>query len=336
MFFPVSLIQPGSETTQGYWPGAWLMGNLGRPGYAASTDGMWPYSYSACDTGILRNQTNAQGGPVQAVDSTGQYADDGQLSKLPGQRTPSCTCPGEDHPGPKNSISRCVPELDILEAQIQSTGGVKHSYASQSLQTAPFDDAYYWVNTTPATTLRGDDTKINTYVGGPYQEAVSAVSQIPERGFQDYDAPDSEKYTTFGVEYLPDWDLNGGGFINWYVDGKATWSISGDTLPARTVMQISQRHIPVEPMSIIMNLGMSKGFQTVDFDEGGVKFPATMKFDYVRIYQEKGKERLSCDPDDYPTAQYINDHPEPYNNPNLTEWSKTKYAWPKNKLNGGC
>jgi Beta-glucan synthesis-associated protein SKN1/KRE6/Sbg1 len=26
------------------WPGAWTMGNLGRPGYGASTDGIWPYS----------------------------------------------------------------------------------------------------------------------------------------------------------------------------------------------------------------------------------------------------------------------------------------------------
>jgi hypothetical protein len=27
------------------WPGVWTMGNLARPGYGATTDGMWPYSY---------------------------------------------------------------------------------------------------------------------------------------------------------------------------------------------------------------------------------------------------------------------------------------------------
>lgn len=26
------------------WPGVWTMGNLGRPGYAATTDGIWPYT----------------------------------------------------------------------------------------------------------------------------------------------------------------------------------------------------------------------------------------------------------------------------------------------------
>jgi hypothetical protein len=27
------------------WPGIWTMGNLARPGYPATTDGMWPYTY---------------------------------------------------------------------------------------------------------------------------------------------------------------------------------------------------------------------------------------------------------------------------------------------------
>lgn len=27
---------------QGLWPGAWTMGNLGRAGFGATTDGMWP------------------------------------------------------------------------------------------------------------------------------------------------------------------------------------------------------------------------------------------------------------------------------------------------------
>lgn len=30
--------------TYSQWPGVWTMGNLGRPGYGATTDGTWPYS----------------------------------------------------------------------------------------------------------------------------------------------------------------------------------------------------------------------------------------------------------------------------------------------------
>jgi beta-glucanase (GH16 family) len=336
-YIEFSIILPGSHSTSGYWPGAWLFGNLGRPGYLATTDGMWPYSYQGCDTGIMPNQTNAAGGPIGAVKSTGEYTDGKQISYLSGMRTPSCTCSGEDHPGPKNSVGRSAPEIDVLEAQVRTQDGATNTYASQSLQTAPFDEAYYWVNSTPAAVVIGDNTEINSYVGGHYQESVSALSLIPQRGFADYDAPDAQKYVTFGLEYEPDYNNDGTGFVTWYVDGQPTWTATGAALPASSAMEISRRNIPVEPMAIVMNLGMSKGFQTVDFDpDTGVNFPAQMKFDYVRVYQEKGKEAMSCDPVNYPTSKYINDHLDVYNNPNLTTWNSTSYSWPKNSLRTGC
>jgi beta-glucanase (GH16 family) len=44
-YIEVALILPGPDSnTRGYWPGAWTMGNLGRPGYGATTDGTWPYT----------------------------------------------------------------------------------------------------------------------------------------------------------------------------------------------------------------------------------------------------------------------------------------------------
>lgn len=44
-YIEVSMTLPGpNSNTTGYWPGAWTMGNLGRPGYAATTDGVWPYT----------------------------------------------------------------------------------------------------------------------------------------------------------------------------------------------------------------------------------------------------------------------------------------------------
>ena len=64
------------------------MGNLGRPGYGASTDGTWPYSYDSCDVGTLPNQTYVNGSGPAAALYTGQgherynYA----LSWLDGQR----------------------------------------------------------------------------------------------------------------------------------------------------------------------------------------------------------------------------------------------------------
>jgi beta-glucanase (GH16 family) len=45
-----SISLPGRGDVEGFWPGFWAMGNLGRPGYLSTTDGLWPYSYEdKCD-----------------------------------------------------------------------------------------------------------------------------------------------------------------------------------------------------------------------------------------------------------------------------------------------
>lgn len=126
-YIEASISLPGRGDISGFWPGFWTMGNLGRPGYASSTDGMWPYSYHhKCDAGITKNQSDPDG-----------------LSYLPGLRLPACTCKGEDHPNPGKT--RSAPELDALEASVEFLGPGKTrgiGSVSQSLQTAPFDIFY--------------------------------------------------------------------------------------------------------------------------------------------------------------------------------------------------
>jgi beta-glucanase (GH16 family) len=69
---------PGTPEVGGFWPAVWTMGNLGRPGYGATTEGMWPYSYDSCDIGTLANQTYVNGtGPDAALYSA---SDGGSLS----------------------------------------------------------------------------------------------------------------------------------------------------------------------------------------------------------------------------------------------------------------
>ena len=128
-----SISLPGRGDTVGFWPGFWAMGNLGRPGYAATTDGLWPYSYNddKCDAGITANQSSSDG-----------------ISYLPGMRLPSCTCAGEDHPSPGRS--RSAPEIDVIEASVVSLGpgpgAPQIGGVSQSCQIAPFD-IWYQPNT---------------------------------------------------------------------------------------------------------------------------------------------------------------------------------------------
>ncbi|CAD7059734.1 unnamed protein product, partial [Tilletia caries] len=114
-YIEFAAVLPGGPTTKGYWPAAWMMGNLARPGYLGSTDGMWPYSYDSCDTGILPYQLYENlTGPLDTISnfSTFSSKDPRQLSLLPGMRLSSCTCPNEDHPGPAG-VARSAPELDV-------------------------------------------------------------------------------------------------------------------------------------------------------------------------------------------------------------------------------
>jgi len=336
-YIEFSAILPGGPTTKGYWPAAWMMGNLARPGYLGSTDGMWPYSYSSCDTGILPDQLFLNGtGPEDTLTNFSRFSSKGppeRLSLLPGMRLPSCTCAGEDHPGPNVNTARSTPELDVFEVTQQG----QHSYASQTFQIAPFDSAQQWKNTTAL--VGGDavlfgtesEVRINDYKGTPYQESVSGYAMVPDDGYMDV----GQRFVKYGVEYFPDWNEDGQGTITWYIDGKATWTARGSTLDPAPSMDVGRRLFPVEPMSIIMNLGISSGFQQIDWNPlTGVTFPAVMLFDYVRLYQQQGEQRLSCDPPDHPTSAYIQTHPDIYYNPNLTVYPREKYGWPKNRLTG--
>ncbi|KAE8268018.1 hypothetical protein A4X09_0g4326 [Tilletia walkeri] len=344
-YIEFSMLHPGDRMTQGYWPALWMMGNLGRPGYLGSTEGLWPYSYDSCDSGIMPKQLYwNMSGPLATVQGTGQYSKPSpdnpngpeRLSHLPGMRFPSCTCPGEDHPGPNVNTGRSAAELDVIESQIQYHGAF-HTYASQSMQTAPFDKGYFWHNETDVNYHIYNRTIsfINDYVGGPLQECTSGLTQVPDDGYEE----NGQRYVKYGVEYQPDWEGNGrNAYVTWYLDGKPSWTVFGSALGPRADQDIGQRLIPVEPMSIIMNLGMATGFQPVHFTgPNAMTIPTSMKVDYVRLYQLENKNPLvGCDPPDHPTLDYIKRHPDLYQNRDIVSFNSTQHKWPRNKLTTGC
>jgi beta-glucanase (GH16 family) len=267
------------------------MGNLGRPGYLATTDGMWPYSYDhVCDAGITMNQSDPDG-----------------LNWLPGMRLPACTCRGEDHPNP--GYSRSAPEIDALEAQVEymlAPAGNALGAVSQSLQVAPFD-VLSRPNPEWQEIYDYAVTHINFYQGGPFQEAVSAVTLLNNEWY------DGNAYQSYGFDYVP----GDTGQIVWSVGDTQTWKVTGQSLGPNG--NVAQRPVPEEPMSLVINFGMSPSFAAINWTSIGTLLPATMRVDYVRIYQDDDGE-MTCDPVDFPTTQYIADHPEPYNNPNVTKW----------------
>lgn len=287
----------------GLWPGLWTMGNLGRPGYMGTTHGVWPYTYDSCDAGITFNQSSPDG-----------------ISYLPGQKLNKCTCKGEDHPSPGKG--RGAPEIDLLEGEVSSD--LKVGVASQSMQIAPFD-IWYMPNYDFVEVYNFSVTTMNTYTGGPFQQAVSGVTTLNttwyERGSGEH------HFQKYAYEYMYDDD---DGYCTWYVGDNPTFTVYAYSLSPNG--NIGWRKISKEPMTIIMNLGISNNWAYIDWQS--MVFPAEMKVDYVRIYQpDDDVSSITCDPSEYPTVNYIDSHSDVYQNVNKTEWDSD---FPKNSLLHGC
>jgi beta-glucan synthesis-associated protein KRE6 len=183
-------------------------------------------------------------------------------------------------------------------------------------------------------------TSMNVYRGGPYQEAFSAVSWL------NTDWYDGNAYQKYGIEYVP----GATGDLSWFVGDEYTWKIDHRSL--RPNGNVGQRVIPEEPMSIVVNFGISNTFAQVFLANLAELLPATMRIDYIRVYQDPSQVSVTCDPDGYETTEYINQHPDAYNvsnflsaighlltawqNPNVTFWKDAGYSWPSNTLVDNC
>ncbi|EGO05193.1 glycoside hydrolase family 16 protein [Serpula lacrymans var. lacrymans S7.3] len=326
----VSVSLPGYNNVSGLWPAIWTMGNLGRVGYGASTDGTWPYNYDACDVGTAPNQTH-DGKPLAALENGDPY-NGNVLSYLPGQRLSRCTCPGESHPGPMHSdgtyVGRAAPEIDIFEALLLDGQGA----VSQSGQWAPMNAEYDWFNTTGNYVIPNPAiTSQNTYSGGAYQQATSALTNLTEQ--QCY-TNETGCYQTLGIEFKPGYTQDDA-YISWIANDEVAWTLEASAMAADSRVEISARPITQEPMYIIFNLGLSPSFAYIDTDN--LPFPTVMSVDWIRVYQPKDSINVGCDPADFPTAAYINEYTEAYTNPNLTTWTTDyKQTFPKNSFLGQC
>lgn len=239
------------------------MGNLGRAGYGATTDGMWPYSYDSCDVGTMPNQTYlaSQGGGPVAAETTGVFVDQygPGLSYLPGQRLSRCTCrDSTEHPGPRHSdgsfVGRSAPEIDIIEAQAANRRGAR-GHVSMSLQLAPFDTGYN-LTTEPGAYEFFDtnNAELNSYTGSVYQQAASGLVYTKNSNYMETSA----EFDTYGFEYKVGKEPDS--HITWTVGGEPQWRMNAKALQADPATEIGQRLVPPEPMYVLLNLGISSSF----------------------------------------------------------------------------
>ena len=225
---------PGYGNITGFWPGLWSMGNLGRPGYLALTEGVWPYTYDSCDAGITPNQSSPDG-----------------ISYLPGQRLNKCTCPGEAHPN--RGVGRGAPEIDALEGEIHGVIG----RVSQSLQVAPYD-IWYMPNYDFLEIHNSSITLMNTYAGGPFQQAISGVTMLNVTWYEYGDH--QHNFQKYGYEYLND---DESGYLRWFVGDNPTFTIYSQALHPNG--NVGWRKLPKEPLSLILNFGISNNWAYIDW-----------------------------------------------------------------------
>jgi hypothetical protein len=113
---------------------------------------------------------------------------------------------------------------------------------SQSLQVAPFNDNYQFNNATSAAPLEGSTTVWNSYRGGPYQQALSALTDLNSTNYN------GQGYSTYGYEWWSDPNNRNDGYIQWYSGGQETWRVTPAALEGDATTGISSRIIPEEPM----------------------------------------------------------------------------------------
>lgn len=148
---------------------------------------------------------------------------------------------------------------------------------------------------------------MNAYRGGFFQQALSGVTNLNNDWYN------GKAYQTYAYEYEP----GATGYTTWYVGKDKTWSLDARALGPNG--NIGQRVIPTEPMAVVANLGMSNSFANLNMTGLSNYMPATMRFDYIRIYQGDNDE-FTCDPVGYPTTEYIATHPKSYLNKDKTQW----------------
>ena len=194
---------PGPAHIGGFWPAMWLMGNLARATYVASSDWVWPWSYDHCARDLQKKQLIS-------------------------------ACNPYPHYGLKNLEGRGAPEMDILEAMPGNAQMVPTTiwkpYFSTSLQVAPGLDTTtrplkggYPMNGAWYEGMEyGGNSSINVYFYGSrtekssedytYQtDALSANTQLSVDTWG--------SLRNYRVEWqLPESDPEGYGYVRWFFD----------------------------------------------------------------------------------------------------------------------
>jgi beta-glucan synthesis-associated protein KRE6 len=99
------------------------------------------------------------------------------------------------------------------------------------------------VNTTPSATIYDSSvTNFNSYKGGVFQQAISAVSTIDSQFYND------RAYAPYAFEWFSDPKNRDAGYVTWFSNSAQTWTMTSSAIGPDSISQVSQRLVPEEPM----------------------------------------------------------------------------------------
>lgn len=310
-------ILPGEHDIGGLWPAFWILGNLGRATYEASTNLIWPWSYDKCDHKLQHAQ---------------------EIS----------ACNKVNHFQMHNYMGRGSTEIDIIEAQpgtsddpLMNLGKVNSPYVSTTLQLAPGipknrptnghllspDNIWY------EGMKFGDNSTLNYHFYGMHVDKTTPQEPVYRGADQAYLAdaisglsPLERTHFHELHNYKLEWMPGKGGYLRWYIDDVEVLGIDGHTVEKHGTQ------IPDEPSYVILNTAVSsswgfpipcpQGCECLCYDckdpschcaipYGFCKMlPSFFMIDHVRVYQAKNDSRMSvgCDIPSHPSKLWIEAH----------------------------
>jgi len=272
----VDVILPGDPYIGGLWPALWMLGNLGRATYEASTNNIWPWSFDTCDRKLQPAQTisacneqnhygmhSFQGRGATEIDlieiMTGDDSDGPLVGTNPPISMPYCDMTLQVAPG----VTKSRPvggALPLYESKLSENGHTmltantwyEHLETHGNTSLNPFFYGTYLAKTKPG------EPVTRTEEQAFQADAVGAAHQLTPAHFQ--------KVHTFRLEWQP----GPGGRIDWYAKGhkiNSTLSMEGDGLGEDwiksygikddSLKNLMGSQIPIEPSYLIFNTAVS-------------------------------------------------------------------------------
>ncbi|CAB1112410.1 unnamed protein product [Ectocarpus sp. CCAP 1310/34] len=316
---------PGEHNIGGLWPAFWLLGNLGRATYEASTNLIWPWSYDKCDPKLQRAQ---------------------EIS----------ACNKINHFGLHGYQGRGSTEIDILEAQpgtsddpLMNLGKVNSPYLSTTLQLAPGIPVHRPTNgelLSPENTWYegmqfAENSSLNYHFYGMHVDKTTPQEPVYRGADQAYIADaisgltsltrtHFHEYHNYKLEWVPPPPTRGDagprGHLKWYIDDEMVLGIDAETVEKHGTQ------IPNEPSYVILNTAVSSSWGFPDPCPSGCDcacydckdpachcaipsgfcnmLPSYFMIDHVRVYQNKNDSSMSigCDIPSHPSKLFIEAH----------------------------